>query len=89
MVKGLNKVFKDVVNEPRNEFPTFVESVSEVSHFVPEPMKFAEVTRLSSDVKKAWLKANLKYIKKLINNHTFILDDTEKGDPVTPCMDVY
>ena len=24
-----------------------------------------------------------------INNQTFLMDDPEKGGPVTPCMDVY
>ena len=28
-------------------------------------------------------------IKNLINNHTFIVEDPNKGEPVTPSMDVY
>ena len=28
-------------------------------------------------------------MKNLIKNHTFIMDEPEKRDPVTPCMDVY
>ena len=60
-----------------------------MSHFIPEPRNFAEVTRLTSDVKKAWLKETLKEIKKLINNQNFLMDDPEKVDPVTPCMYVY
>ena len=31
----------------------------------------------------------MKEIKNLINNHNFLIEDTEKYDPVTPCMDVY
>ena len=27
-------------------------------------------------------------IKNLINNHNFIFHEPEKGEPVTPCMDV-
>ena len=27
-------------------------------------------------------------IKNLINNHNFIVHEPEKGEPVTPCMDV-
>ena len=30
-----------------------------------------------------------KEIKNLINKQTFIVQDTEKGDPVTPWMDFY
>ena len=47
------------------------------------------MTRLSDDIKKPWLKANLKDIKNIINNQTFLVQDPEKGDPVTTCMDVY
>ena len=28
-------------------------------------------------------------IKNLINNQNFIVHEPEKGEPVTPCMDVY
>ena len=31
----------------------------------------------------------MKEIKNLINNQTFLVDDTEKGETVTPCTDVY
>ena len=44
---------------------------------------------LSEYIKKYWLKANLKEIKNLINNQTFLVHDPEKGDPVTPWMDIY
>ena len=60
-----------------------------MSHFIPEPSNFSEVTRLPPYFKKAWLKETLKGIKKLTNNQTFIIDDPEKGDLVTPCMDIY
>ena len=58
--RGLNKVFKSVVNELNNSLPTLGESVSEVSDFIPKPSNFVEVPRLPSNVKKAWLKATLK-----------------------------
>ena len=89
MVKGLHKLFKSVVNELKHALPTLGESGSEVSHFIPEPRKFSEVTRLPADVKKDWLKATLKEIKHLINNQTFIIDDTYNFYPLTPCMYVY
>ena len=60
MVKGLHKVFMGVVNELNNSFPNLGESVSEVSHFIPEPRNFAEVDILPVDVKRSWLKATLK-----------------------------
>ena len=65
------------------------ESGSEVSHFVPELSNFAEVTIFPPDVKQAWLKATLKDIKNLINNYNFLMNDLEKGYPVTPCMYLY
>ena len=40
-------------------------------------------------MKKPWLKATLKEIKNLINNHTFLVEYPEKDEPVTACMDVY
>ena len=47
MGKGLNKVFKVVVNNISQALPILGESGSEVSYFIPEPTNFAEVTRLS------------------------------------------
>ena len=44
MGEGLNKVFKTVVKYILQELPHLGESGSEVSHFVPEPRKFDEVT---------------------------------------------
>ena len=67
----------------------FGESGSEVSHFIPEPRNFAEVTKLAENIRKPWLKATLKEKKNLINNQTFMIEDPKDGEPVTPCMDVY
>ena len=39
------------------------ESVSEVSYFIPEPRNFAEVTKLSDDINKTWLKSTQKDMK--------------------------
>ena len=64
------------------------ESGSEVSHFIPEP-NFSEVTKLSENIKKPWLKATLKDINNLINNQTFLIEYQNEGEPVTLCMDVY
>ena len=47
------------------------------------------MTRLSEDNKKSWIKETLKEIKNLINNHTFLVQETEKVETVTPCMDFY
>ena len=59
------------------------ETVSEVSHFIPEPRNFSEVTKLSEDTKKPWIKATQKEIKNIINNKTFLVQDPDKGEPVT------
>ena len=45
--------------------------------------------KLSENIRKPCLKANLKEIKNLINNQTFLIEDKKEGEPVTPCMDVY
>ena len=89
MGKGLQKVFKIIVKEISQDLPIVGKSGSEVSYFIPEPRNFAEVTRLSDDIKKHWLKWTQKEIKNLINNQNFLVQDSEKGEPVTPCMDVY
>ena len=47
------------------------------------------MTRFSDDIKKPWLNATQKEIKNLINNQTFLVEEPEKDEPVTPCMDVY
>ena len=60
-----------------------------MSHLITEPRHFTEFTRLPADVKKSFLKATLKEIKKLINNQKFLMDKQEKVYPVTPCMDFY
>ena len=70
MIKGLQKVFKAVVNDILKVLPILCESGSEVSCFIPETIKFTEVTRLSDNIKKTWLKANLKEIKNIIKNQT-------------------
>ena len=47
------------------------------------------MTILSDDIKKPWLKSTQKEIENLINNQTFLVPETDKGEPVVPCMDVY
>ena len=89
MVKGLHRVFSAIVSEISQELTNFGESGSEVSHFIPEPRNFAEVTKSAENIIKPWLKATLKEIKNLINNQTFMIEYPKDGEPVTPCMDVY
>ena len=89
MGKGLHKVFSTIVKEISQELTNLGESGSEVSHFIPEPRNFAEVTKFSENIRKPWLKATLKEIKNLINNQNFLIEDPKDGEPVTPCMNVY
>ena len=89
MEKGLHKVFSTVVKEILQELTALGESGSEVSHFIPEPRNFAEVIKLSENIRKPWLKATLKEIKNLINNQTFPIENQNEVEPVTPCMDMY
>ena len=88
MGKGLHKVFSTVLKDISQELTALGESGSEVSHFIPEPRNFAEVKQFSDNIKKPWLKATLKEIKNIINNQTFLIEDQNEGEPVTPCMDV-
>ena len=89
MGKVLQKVFSTVVKDISQELTPLGESGSEVSYFIPEPRNFAEVTKLSENIKKPWIKSTLKEINNRINNQTFLIEDQNEGDPVTPCMDVY
>ena len=89
MVKCLHKAFKAVVNDILQVLSILGESGSEISYFIPEPRNYSEVTRLLEDTKKPWIKATLKEIKMSINNQTFLVQEPEKGEPLTPCMDVY
>ena len=73
--KGLHKVFSTIVKDIFQELTNFGESGSEVSHVIPEPRNFAEVTKLSENIRKTWLKATLKVINNLINNQTLIIED--------------
>ena len=87
MGKSLHRVLKDVVKEISQVLPILGESGLEVSYFIPDPRNFSDLNRFSYDIKKPWLKANLKEIKNLINNQTFLVQEPEKGEPVTPYMD--
>ena len=89
MGKVLHKVFKTVVKDISQDLPRLGESGSEFSHLIPEPRNFAEVTILLNDIKKPELNENMKDIKNLINNQTFLVEDPNNDEPVTPCMDVY
>ena len=89
MGKGLHKVFSTVVKDISQELTPLGESGSEVSHFISEPRNFAEVKKLSENIKKPWLKATLKETNNLINNQTFLVEYQNEGEHITPCMDVY
>ena len=66
MGKGLHRVFWTIVKNILQELTNFGETGSEVSHFIPEPRNFAEVTKLSENIRKPWLKATIKDIKNVI-----------------------
>ena len=89
MSKGSHKVFKTAVKDILRDLPPLGEAGSEVFHFILEPRNFAEGTKFSDDINKPWLKLTQNEIKNLINNQNFLVEDPKKGEPVTPCMDVY
>ena len=49
MGKGLHNVFSTIVKDISQELTNFGESGSEVSHFIPEPRNFAEVTKFAEN----------------------------------------
>ena len=51
MGKGLHNVYEDIVNKLKNLLSALGKWVSEVSHFIPVPRDFAEVTTLQAYVK--------------------------------------
>ena len=74
MGKVLHKVFKTVVKYISQDLPPLGEFGSEVSHFIPKPRKFAEVTEFSDDIRKPWIKATKKEIKNRITNNTVLVE---------------
>ena len=78
MGKGLHKVFSTILKEILQELANLGESGSKVSHFIPETRNFAEMTKLSENIRKYWLKATLKEINNLINNQTFLIEYQKK-----------
>ena len=79
MGKGLHKNFKTVIKEILQDLPTLGESGSEFSYFIIEPIKFAEVTRLSDDINKPWLKETQRDIRNLINKSDFSSSRAREG----------
>ena len=75
MGKVLQKVLSAVVKDIYQELKPLGESGSEVSHFIPEPRKFSEVTKLSKNIRKPWLKETLEEIRNIIKNKTFLIED--------------
>ena len=59
MGKVLHKVFSTVLKEVSQELTPLGESGSEFSHFIPEPRNFAEVTKLSDNIKNPGLYTTL------------------------------
>ena len=56
MGKGIQKLFKAVVNDAWQAFTFLGEYGLEITYFIPKPRNFAEVTRLSEDIRKPWVK---------------------------------
>ena len=65
----LQNLFTAVVNEIYQDLPILGESGSEVSYFIIEHKKIAEVNRLSEDIRKPWFKALWDGIPSPNNKH--------------------
>ena len=60
MGKALHKVSKAIVKEISKYLPILGESGLEVSYFILDPRNVSEVTILSYDTEKPWLKETQK-----------------------------
>ena len=78
MGKGSHKLFKNVVNDNLQDLTPLGESSSEVSHFIPEPRNFAEVVKLSDDIKKILAKGKSTGVQKSNKQSDFIVEDPKK-----------
>ena len=47
------------------------------------------MTKFSDNINKPCLEVTIKDIKNIINNQTFLIENPNKCELVTPCMDVY
>ena len=63
MGKGSHKVCKTVVKEILQDLQSLGKSGSEVSHFILERINFAEVKKLSDDIKKPWTNSTQRISK--------------------------
>ena len=71
MGKGVHRVFSTIVQEISQELTNFGETGSEVSHFIPEPRNFAEVTRLAENIRNLGWKLLLRRSRiSLITKHS-------------------
>ena len=73
--KSFTQGISTVVKYISQELTLLGESGSEVSHFIPEPRNLSEVTILSENINKPWLKATLKEINNQNNNQNFLIED--------------
>ena len=64
MGKGLHKVFKSVLKDTPKNLPPLREYGSEVSHFITEPRKFAEITKIVIWNKETLAKGNYQRDQK-------------------------
>ena len=77
-VKGLYKVFKTAVKDISQDLPPLGESGSEISNLIPDPRNFDEVTKLSDEIRKPYLKSTQKGITNLTNNQNFLVEQQKK-----------
>ena len=71
------------------DLPPLGESGSKIPHFIPEPKKCSEVTKIPDGINKPCLKPTLNEIKNIINNQNFLFEYPKKDEPVNSCMYVY
>ena len=88
MGKGLQKVFKTVVKDISQYYHLWENLVQKFPISFQNLETLMKLKKLSDDIKKPWIKATKKQIKNIIKDHTFLVEDPNKGEPVTACMDV-
>ena len=89
MCKVLHRVFKAVVDNISQALPILGEYGLEFSYLIPEPKTLCRHDQIIRRHQETLAKGNYEGNLKKISNQTFLVQGPEKGEPVTPCMDVH
>jgi hypothetical protein len=70
--------------------PTHMPSVNNAMSWEPASKTLREILKMpDGPMKTAWLQSVRKEFKTLIDNNSFILNTTHKGESITPIMEIF